>query len=175
MGLALLPQKASAEATFELSLAGPGLFDPSCPPHDEYCISEPFEWRGTVTLVTSSSADGTYTGASFLFLDLHSNLFSAASYGLGFVGGEPNWDAPASVTLSNGRVTSFEFFYDAPYERSTFGGLSGSYYANVDLPGGSEVQATAILTNVPEPEIVSLMLAGLLLTSLRRRPSRSEP
>jgi hypothetical protein len=168
MGLALLPQEASAEATFELSLAGPGIF-PCSPP----CQSEKFEWKGTVTLVTSSSADGTYTGESFLHLDVHTNLFSATSNGLGFVGGTPNADAPAFVTLSNGRVTSFDFYYDDQYELSIFSGLSGFYHELSDLPPGSAADATAILTNVPEPEIVPLMLAGLFLTALVRRSRKS--
>ena len=71
MGLASLPHDASAEATFKLSLAGPAIRPCSTP-----CQSEEFEWKGTVTLVTSSSADGTYRGESFLHLDVHTNLFS---------------------------------------------------------------------------------------------------
>jgi hypothetical protein len=79
--------------------------------------------------VTSSSADGTYRGESFLHLDVHTNLFSATSNGLSFVNGEPNEDAPASVTISNGKVTSFGFeFYDPP-EEATFGALNASYSA----------------------------------------------
>ena len=168
MGLASLPQKASAEATFKLSLAGPGIF-PCSPP----CQSEEFEWKGTVTLVTSSSADGTYRGESFLHLDVHTNLFSATSNGLSFVNGEPNEDAPASVTISNGKVTSFGFeFYDPP-EEATFGALNASYSATPDH--ADHAFATRVLTNIPipEPEIVSLILAGLLVTGLVGRSRKS--
>lgn len=168
LGLALLPQTASAEATFELGLSGPGIFNPQCPPDDPHCPRIPFEWKGTVTLVTSSSADGTYTRDTFLFLDIDSNLLDATSNGLGFVGGQPNEDAPASVTLFDGRVTSFDFYYDAPFELALFGGLTASYVAS-GAPQGPDIQATAVLADIPEPETLSLMFAGLLLTSVVRR------
>ncbi len=173
LGLALLPQKASAEATFELSLAGPGVFNPGCPPHDEHCISEPFEWRSIgravdVKLRGRNIHRGKLPLPGFrvepFFGDIQRSRFR-------------QWRAERGRACLGHSVERksdiFEFFYDAPFERSTFGGLSGSYYANVDLPFGPVIQATAILTNVPEPEIVSLMLAGLLLTSLVRRSGKS--
>ena len=107
-------------------------------------------------------------GEGFLFLDVNSNLFVATSNGLGFINGEPSDVVPASVTLLNGQVTSFDFYYDAPFELAIFGGLHATYEAHADRTG-THIQATAVLASVPEPATLSLMLAGLLLTRVVQR------
>jgi len=171
MGLASLPHDASAEATFKLSLAGPAIRPCSTP-----CQSEEFEWRGIVTLVTSSGADGTYEGPRSLFLSVDSNLFSQTSNGVIYVNGDPYPDIFASATILNGQVTSFDFYFndgaDLVFEEVIFGGLEATYELT-GLHQGGDTFASAILVNIPEPEIVSLMLAGLLLTGLVRRSRKS--
>jgi hypothetical protein len=183
MGLASLPQDASALATFELAFSGPGLALPPgffcSPPIGPDCQPEHFRWHGTATLVTTGVADGIYIGDSFVSLSIVSNVFSAETPGLNMVFYQAIPGYFASVTLLNGRVTGFEFASTDPpvpdvVENVIFSGMGASYFECCGHHGG-EIDATAVLTNIPEPEIVSLMLAGLLLTSLMRRSSRSEP
>jgi len=180
MGLASLPQNASALETFVLNFSGPGTYTPpgfECEiPGSPACDPQPIEWVGTVTLVTTGAADGVYSGDSFVSLSIVSNLFSAESPGLNMDTYHPILSF-ASVTLLNGQVTGFEFFSGHPpifnmVENVAFGGMGASYY-QCCAHHGPEIQATAILTNIPEPEIVSLMLAGLLLTGLARRSRKS--
>jgi len=181
MGLASLPQNASALATFELAISGPGLAPPPgffcSPPIGPDCQPMPFRWHGTVTLVTTGVADGIYTGASFVSLSIVSNVFSAQTPGLNMVFYQAIPGYFASVTLLNRRVAGFEFAStDPPFpdveEDVIFSGMGASYFACCGHHGG-EIDATAVLTNIPEPEIVSLMLAGLLLASLMRRSRKS--
>ena len=182
--LASLPQNASALATFDLAFSGPGLYTPSgfeCSPPDPppFCKTTAFWWHGTATLVATGRADGVYSGDSFVSLSIVSNLFSAESPGLNMNTYLPVPGSFASVTLLNGLVTGFEFFSQDPpipdmVEDVRFSGM-GASYSQCCAHHGPDIDATAILTNIPEPEIVSLMLAGLLLTSLMRRSSRSEP
>ena len=168
MGLASLPQNASALATFELAISGPGLaLSPGffcSPPIGPDCQPMPFRWHGTVTLVTTGVADGIYTGDSFVSLSIVSNVFSAQTPGLNMVFYQAIPGYFASVTLLNRRVAGFEFAStDPPFpdveEDVIFSGMGASYFACCGHHGG-EIDATAVLTNIPEPEIVSLMLAG---------------
>lgn len=174
--MALAPQSASALSTFTLAFSGPGLYIPpgfTCsPPYPlpPGCEPSTIWWQGTAILVTTGDADGTYTGDSFVSIAIDSNLFSATSPGLGFDNGVPNALMPASVTLTNGVVTSFNvIFNDQPnFQIATFAGMQAGYFFG-GAHHGPEVSAGAVVFNVPEPETYSLMLAGLLLTSLVRR------
>ena len=166
----LAPQRVSAQATNELAIFGPA---ESCPLDNPPC--ENVMWTGTVTIVTSSGANGVYSGASFLSLLVDSSLFSATSDGLNFDNGVPVPGDFASVTLSNGWITSFDFTYanQPNFELAVFQGLSG-HYSRSGAPDGLTISAFTIITNIPEPEVFSLMLAGLLLTSVVQGTRKSK-
>jgi hypothetical protein len=173
--LALSPQSAHANATFELGLSGHGTQAPSsfpaCPDENPFCEPLPVEWTGLVTVVTSGSADGTYTGADFVSITLDSNWFAFSVPGVSVVNSLPS---PAFVTLSNGQVSSIDFdlvhdFGDVDtVERISFDGLSVSYF-RCCAHHGDTVSVTGVLTNIPEPDTFSLLLAGLALSAVAQR------
>ena len=168
-----LPASASADASFELSLAGSGIYQPrffpSCPDDNPNCDPVPIDWTGTVTIVTSSSADGIYTGPGFVSISIYSNLIDFMLPGVSLV---EDIESPAFVTLSNGQVTSVDFHWGNnhlpdPQGQDIFGihGLSAGYF-RCCFHHGDAVDVSGVLTNIPEPETICLMLAGLAMTSL---------
>ena len=182
MGLASLPSDASAEATFQLGLSGPGTVIPSGFECSPICKPKSFWWSGPVTLVTSSDADGVYSGpGSFISLSIQTNLLSVTSPGLNFAVGDgtPTEGSFASVTIANGQVTSFGFIYvllgEPDFEEVVeFGGLAATY-SQSGGHHGPIIEASAVLTNVPEPETLSLMLAGLVAGLAVRSRTRNRP
>jgi hypothetical protein len=124
-----------------------------------------------VTLVTSGDADGIYSGpGSFLSISVDTNWFSVTTPGVNLLAGRPV--DFSSATVANGKVTSLYFWVMDDVENAQFGGLDASYVVSGAHHGGY-LSVNAVLNNVPEPETLSLMVAGLLLTGLVRRSRKS--
>ncbi len=185
--LAAFPQSATAQATFELAFSGPGTYTPNgffCATSglgSPECAPQPIQWVGTVTLVLADDADGAYAGDSFISLAIQSNLFNATSPGLNLNEYNPVPGDLATVVLSNGQVTAFEFFSiytpSGGDEGVLFTGMEAFYGVCCGVSGpwieAHAVVTNAAVTNIPEPEIVSLMLAGLLVGLVKRVGDRS--
>jgi PEP-CTERM motif len=165
-----LAQTALASSTFVLELTGQGTHWKDgwecivcTDPGDPRLQPVSFEWLGVLTVVTTSDADGIYTGDNILSLSLDSNL--------------EDFDRPwlASATVEDGLIVSLNVYDENSPVKLWIAGLSATY----DQPGlhhYGRTQARGIVTNVPEPSTWSLMaLGGGLLTWMTRRRRSSEP
>ncbi len=182
---ALFATAAHASATVDATLSGSGTyfdyFNQCTPaPDSPYCL---VSWSGDVSATLSSSADGTYTGASLQSLTFDSNWtvenFHAGDtqtfYDFGPVGAQPG----TSVTLSGGRITGIEFAYDDVDSHLTVDGLSAHAWSDCrdeECEAFSSYDVAGTLTSgsapaVPEPSNLFLLLAGLGLAAARRRRS----
>ncbi|CAM5796898.1 PEP-CTERM sorting domain-containing protein [Rhizobacter fulvus] len=166
--LLALPCAAFSQSTFVLGLQGQGTFQPNgfptCPVDNPYCTPVPVLWTGTLTLVTSSDADGTYLGgAGLASIDLESNLVSSFSAGFNLDNGVPTY-LPASVTILGGAVTSISYFDNSlvgATQKLHIDGLAASYSV-ADGHHGPRIFADGAVGAVPEPSTYALMAAGLL-------------
>jgi len=179
----LLPSAgaAFAQETFLLGLNGSGLhfrLPGECAPQQDCGPPVHVPWFGTVTIVTTSDANGVYTGGSLLGLDFVTNRakfnLDAIRSSSGFFG------EPYSVTLADHQVVSVDFAIHltpgsgvlAPTVL-TFSGLSGGYLESVSHSVGSTFYS-GTLVPIPEPQSWALLLAGLAATGFLRQifPSR---
>jgi PEP-CTERM motif len=162
-------QAAQANATFVLDLTGQGIHWKSgwecivcTDPNDPRLQPDRFAWRGVLTVVTTSDADGIYTGDSILSLSLDSNLEDF----------ERPW--AASATVEDGLIISLNVYDENSPVKLQIADMSATY-DQPDLHHYGRTQATGIVTNVPEPSTWSLMaVGGGLLTWMTRRRRRSE-
>lgn len=178
-----------ASSTFTLEIRGAGEYgEYGMIPRTDTDPLWPVGWFGSLTVETSSRADGVYTGANLLSIDYRSNygdtfIFHAGDgettedtmMGTLTYGMEPG----ASVTISGGRITSVDFHYLAEWPGTSFpGGLLAS---GSDISMGGQFQwnphyidaeLVGTVTDVPEPANAALLLAALLLTLPRTRAGR---
>jgi hypothetical protein len=179
--LLVLPCAAFSQSTFVLGLQGQGTFQPNgfptCPVDNPFCTPVPVTWSGTLTVVTSSDADGTYLGgAGLASIDLESNLVDSFSAGFNWDNGGPTF-LPASVTISAGAVSSISYFDNSLVGATQRLGIDGlvARYSFDDAHHGPRVFAVGIVGAVPEPSTYALMAAGLFAGAglSRRRRSTS--
>jgi PEP-CTERM motif len=175
-------QGALAQSSFTLSLDGTALRQedgtlcyPGSPslPYPACMSPQPVDWKGTVSIITSSFADGVYKGTDLLSLTLISNL---VGFTLDSIPGPyPGGTAPM-VTLSGGEVASIDFYPGESPFKFTFNGLGASYFVEngschhcgLTIANGTLSPVSA----VPEPTTYALMLLGLVGLAGRRTVAR---
>jgi hypothetical protein len=164
---ACFAQGSFADATFTLYVLGSATHSPdsweciTCDPGDPKLQPSTSQWKGTVTVVTSSGADGIYTGSDVQLVSFVSNLgtFSTPSGGSYF-------SAVPTVIVTDGSIESLTASWSlAFFDRVVAVGFSGQS-AWYNDPGGHHygpTTATGLLlpTPVPEPGAYALLLAGL--------------
>ena len=141
------------------------------PENPDQCLHD-VTWRGTFSVETAGSADGTYVGDDVLEIRLVSNF---VSYDFTSFPYSPAWQVPPSVTISGGEVTSINVQYSNdgqvryPPDYFTVDGLrvyfttSGYHEPFAELFGS--------LSSIPEPGGAAPVLAGLAILALfARRP-----
>lgn len=176
---------ASAPARFDLAISsGQGWYYTFSPNQNPAWVTN---WSGGLEVVTSSSADGTYSGEDLQLVDYHSNydsfIYTAGSAPLtggGFNGPITEGMAPgASVTILDGKVVSLDFTYDtATGGYQTFSGLSLQDFNSAGIHYADTWSLQAVMTPVPEPTSGKTLLIGLaaLAGAVRiKRAARSEP
>lgn len=187
--LAMISAGAQASSTFNLEIRGAGEYgEYGMTPQPNGDPLWPVYWYGSLTVETSSRADGVYTGADLLSIDYSSNygntfLFHAGDglttedtdMGQQTYGMEPG----ASVTIAGGRIVSVDFHYQAEWPgMGSFDGLQstgsaitmgGQFQWN---PHYTDAELSGTVTNVPEPAGAVLLLAGLLVTGTKLRAGR---
>jgi hypothetical protein len=207
--LALFTGTAGAVETFNLDISGTGVIHASWagtgPTDPPVQVAVPFNWSGTVTVVTSSGADGTYAGADVLSFSGQGRIndeppvfvpipppprppfgdFAGASLftfdNTWFLPIAP-FISPPVVTVANGVVTSIGAAGSPPGPPGLslrFEDLSVTFL-NFPAPAGGQlaflnISAQGTLTPVPEPETFALMLSGLLGLGEFARRRRSPP
>lgn len=152
-------------ATYILSLHGSGSHIRDCWEDIEHCGTGSFDpdveflWIGTVSAVVATDSDGTFSGADFLSLQLNSNVVSFSALSSQLLG---------SITVLGGEVTSIDLYYPvfASDISVVFDELSVIYSQPPQHHYGP-TWAAGTLTPVPEPEILVLLSAGLLLVIRR--------
>jgi hypothetical protein len=156
---ALLLAAGSASADpgrYVLDLAGSGM--QSDAPHD-------FAWTGSVTIVTDSTADGLYSYGDLVSFTLDSTLGGFVSDGAV----DPFLQVGQEVTISGGQVATIEGGYSPDhFAKFMFDGLGVSYTVS-DCTDCNLVNASAVLSPVPEPATVPLWAAGLAAAVLAGR------
>ncbi|HEX2542787.1 MAG TPA: PEP-CTERM sorting domain-containing protein [Caldimonas sp.] len=170
-----LAAETSAAASFTFALHGTGAYLEQ-PAHSGVPQATPglaFEWLGTLTFATGSSADGTYlpfVGPHGLLssFSLNTNLIS---FDLGR--GLNNVQIPPVITLSGGEVTFILFRYEElPDVFVRIDGMSATYSSTLNAGfHSSAVASLTPVTPVPEPETYALLLVGLALCGVARRRS----
>jgi len=162
LALAGLSAPACAQdTTYRLDLHGRLVHAINCWETRPLCSGPPvieMDWRGRLTVVVDSPADGSYGDTDILSLHLDANAGSFdAPRGFDFDG---NW-----VTVTDGQVSSIwfpGFPVTAPESDAwiTIDGLDAAYQAAGSYHMGNSF-ATGTLTPIPEPASAALMLAGV--------------
>jgi len=187
--LAMISAGAQASSTFNLEIRGAGEYgEYGMTPQPNGDPLWPVYWYGSLTVETSSRADGVYTGTDLLSIDYQSNYGSTFSY----LAGDGETTDPdtgltqgmapgASVTISGGRITSVDFHYLAEWPGTgLFDGLQASG-SSISMGGEftynshyTDAELSGTVTDVPEPASAALLLAGLLITGTRLRAGRPQ-
>jgi hypothetical protein len=183
--LACLTQGALANASFVLSLRGTGLHFPApggfcdvCPPPEE------FSWTGTVTVVTSSGADGIYTGNEVSSVSVVSQAqYGSFNYTLNSPWNIWSLDVPfihssePTVEVRDGVVRSLDLTWEWDpshmlVEQTLWFDRLSAYLSITGWNHGGEIFAQGSLTPIPEPGAYALMLAGIGLVGFAARGRR---
>lgn len=190
-----VPDRAVAVETFKLAMSGTGTFETDFQSSSE--VLDTFNWIGEVTVQTSSGANGVYSGTDVLsfsgfatvidsagpladlFVPIGSMVFNfgASSRTLsGPVFGLLPGAVPPQITISGGRVSSIHAVGVFPGEVGSlvFSDLSVVYGVSQPGPPGSITGATGVLSPVPEPDALALMILGIVtLGAVSRRRHRA--
>jgi len=181
---------AQADASFEFAIHGAGNFaaggtDGCSPEHPEECVRR-IDWVGTLTVETTSNADGVYDvghlGADnwvpggIVRVRMTSNagatdVDAQAPPGAQFYPDE----FPYAVTIAGGRVTAIEWASENtpdPFEADGWLRIDGMNIAFMsDTYHGTYADVTGTLSPIPEPGSLALALGGLAVVAagVRRR------
>ena len=164
---------ALADYTSFLALSGSYTFTPGvCTVPGPCATTSP--WLGTVTVVTDSAVNGSYTGDHLLAVTLVTDKQLGAGFSL-LAPATGQWGF--SVVLAGGEATSINGTYpdvsNSRLETYSFSGLQLAYDAGYGYHAGT-AQGSATLTPIapaPEPASYAMLLAGLAVLSFvsRRR------
>jgi PEP-CTERM motif len=165
-----LTQSAVASTTFLLDLRGQGIhevnawecYPSSCSYDDPRVQPVHFDWTGLVTLVTSSGVDGVYMDSDILSLSVDSQSNHIPDF-------DDPWRSSAlTAVVSGGQIVSlYAYFEDSPVNLWLTG--MTATYNQPDLHHVGRTNATAIVTNVPEPSTWALMALGLCAVAFAGR------
>ncbi|CAM5794911.1 PEP-CTERM sorting domain-containing protein [Rhizobacter fulvus] len=158
----------SAQQTYALGFSGSGSFLPSGFECSPICTPTTFPWTGAVTLTTSSAADGVYTDADLPNFNFQSSFGGFSSFNTdGFGAGSFYGPSSVTATVADHTVTGISArFWTSPWTVFTLTGLNVQLQDGLDFGGypahhAGLVNATAVLTPVPEPSTWALMMLGL--------------
>jgi hypothetical protein len=174
--------QANAVASFEFSFSGtlvhildawecPNTICPGYPGPPPPVVSD---WSGSITVVTSSGADGSYTGEEVLSIFQDSGLALHSAIHFASLG--------PTATISNGALTltgggtAFVDYFPAPVEYAFYG--DHFTYEQPAIHHYGPTSGYATLTPIPEPGIHALMLVGLAAVgavSVKKRRSAAVP
>ena len=160
---------ARADETYVLQLSGRGThrFDAwECPMQVCTIGGTSFSWEGTVVVVVSSDASGTFAPPDFVSMTLD----WTAPYVFAFPRAVSGIFPAPTVTVVDGRVTSIDVLWqNGTPETLSFSGLS-VFFNKPPTHHSGPTSASAFLTQVPEPQtgvLLAIGLAGLLIASAR--------
>jgi len=165
----------AGDTTYWLDLRGRLDHSVNCWETRPLCSGPPFidmDWRGRVTVVVDSPADGRYGDTDIVSLHLDANAGSFdAPRGFDFDG---NW-----VTVTDGQVSGIWFpgFPVTALDSNawiTIEGLDAWYQAAGSYHVGSSY-AEGTLTPIPEPASAVLLLAGVVACAGLARRLRPAP
>lgn len=131
------------------------------------CFMDPvtLPWNGSMTVTTTSAADGVYTGDELIDLTLNTSRasFSVDGHGVGY----SIASASLFVTLAGGEVVAIDgsvTYGTGPFEVVRFETDQLRYiFEGAHHVGPSE--GTATYAAIPEPGAYALLLAGLTLVA----------
>ena len=187
-GLAMAAGAAHADATFLFTVTGSGRYAGGgwlgCTPDTpDQCVRD-VDWRGLLTVVTTSAADGVYDAGhvednewvvgGIVRVTLASNVGGTDIDAHAYPGAQYFPDTtPYAVTIENHQVTSIEWMSkETPDDGGNLAihGLGISFYEGQYHGAYADVSGT--LAAIPEPLPASLWLLGLAgvgLAAARRR------
>jgi hypothetical protein len=161
---------AQADPSYLLSLAGSGIHQLDafeCP--QQICATPfvMFDWTGLVTVVVDGDGPGIFTGSHVASIAFDPSTGFVPSFSA------QSFNSSPSVTVAGGQVTAIDadLLFGSPASVS-FSGL-GVLFSQPPLHHFGSVMASGVLTAVPEPTTMELLLGGLVALSavagLRRR------
>jgi hypothetical protein len=164
-----LGSASASAATFTLNLSGTGFETVSteCGPGLPDCMPA-VAWFGTLTVETTSAADGTYSGLDVPLVALDTNLYT---FSLDTAADTSCCDL-ISVTLAHGTPVAFGIAYNpTPFENFTVDGLHATFLVETNGRGGvfPSSGGDATVFEVPEPASPVMLLAGLAVAAVGLR------